>query len=63
MNECAGCIRVSHIIPTYKYMILFTINGEQKWLEFANLDILNATVKAFRTTFGKFDYKLIREEI
>ena len=47
----------------YKYIILFTINGEQKWLEFTNLDILNATIKAFRTTFGKFDYKLIREEI
>ena len=47
----------------YKHIVLFTINGEQKWLEFIDIEILNATLDAFKVTFGKFDYRIIREEI
>lgn len=28
----------------YKYIILFTINGENKWLEFDDISILNKVV-------------------
>ena len=47
----------------YKYIILFTINDENKWLEFDDIDILNKVVTSLRQALGHFDYKLIREEI
>lgn len=47
----------------YKYIILFTINGENKWLEFDDISILNKVVESLRQILGHFDYKLIKEAV